>query len=293
MDTAVDTTTTEQQSREALRGRVHSMWASVATAWGTHADALDTGATKVTEAMLRAADPRPGEHVLELACGAGGVGLAAAALVGPGGEVVLSDVVPEMTGIASARAAERGASNVRTRVLDLESIDEPEGTYDLVLCREGLMFATEPAQALAEVRRVLRPGGRAVFAVWGPRASNPRLSLMFDAVSHQVGSPLPPPGVPGPFSLDDSGLLRSLLVGSGLVDAAVTEVATPMPAGSFDEWYDRTTTLAGPLAARLTALPDGAIEALRARLREAVRPYETPAGLWFPSLTLVASGRRA
>ena len=123
------------------------------------------------------------------------------------------------------------------------------------------MFATKPAQALTEVRRVLRPGGRAVFAVWGPRAANPRLSLMFDAVSRQVGAPMPPPGVPGPFALDDSEALRSLLVGSSLVDLSLTDVATPMPAGSFDEWFDRTTTLAGPLAARLAAMPDDVIEA--------------------------------
>lgn len=287
------TTTSTDQDRDALRVRVHTMWASVATGWGTHADALDTMAAEVTEAMLLAAAPRPGEHVLELACGAGGVGLAAAALVGPTGEVVLSDVVPEMTGIAAARAAARGASNVRTRVLDIEAIDEPDEAYDLVLCREGLMFATTPARALTEVRRVLRPGGRAVFAVWGPRAANPRLSLMFDAVSRQVGAPMPPPGVPGPFALDDSEALRSLLVGSGLVDLSLTDVATPMPAGSFDEWFDRTTTLAGPLAARLAAMPDDVIEAIRSWLREAVRPYETPAGLSFPSLTLIASGRRA
>jgi enediyne biosynthesis protein CalE5 len=279
--------------RDALRGRVHTMWASVASGWGTHADAIDKMAAQVTAAMLQAAAPQPGDHVLELACGAGGLGLAAAPLVEPRGEVVLSDVVPEMTGIAATRAAERGAPNVRTRVLDIEAIDEPDEAYDVVLCREGLMFATKPAQALAEVRRVLRPGGRAVFAVWGPRAANPRLSLMFDAVSRQVGTPLPPPGVPGPFSLDDSELLRSLLVGSGLVDVSVTEVATPMRAGSFDEWFDRTTTLAGPLAARLTAMPDDAIEALRSWLREAARPYETPTELSFPSLTLIGSGGRA
>ena len=61
----------------------------------------------------------------------------------------------------------------------------------------------------------------------------------------------------------------------------------------FDEWFDRTTTLAGPLAARLAAMPDDAIAALRSWLREAVLPYETPVGLSFPSLTLIGSGRRA
>ncbi len=77
-----------------------------------------------------------GERVLELVCGTGGVGFAAAELVGPTGEVVLSDVAEEMTAIAATRA--RGLSNVSARRLDLERIDEPELSYDVVLCREGL-----------------------------------------------------------------------------------------------------------------------------------------------------------
>ena len=66
------------------------------------------------------------------------------------------------------------------------------------------MFATDPARAAGEIRRVLRPGGRAAVAVRGPRERNPWLAVVFDAVSAQVGAPVPPPGVPGPFSLGDA-----------------------------------------------------------------------------------------
>jgi ubiquinone/menaquinone biosynthesis C-methylase UbiE len=96
--------------------------------------------------------------------------------VAPGGEVVLSDVAAEMTAIAAARAEARGLGNVRTRQLDLERIDEPDGSYDVVLCREGLMLVPDPARAAGEIRRVLRPGGRAALAVWGPRERNPWLA---------------------------------------------------------------------------------------------------------------------
>jgi ubiquinone/menaquinone biosynthesis C-methylase UbiE len=160
--------TTEQQD---LRQGLHAMWAAVATGWGEHADFVDRRGRALTETLLDRAAPQPGERVLELACGPGGLGLAAAERIGPGGAVVLSDVALEMTAIAGRRAAEHGLDNVTTAVLDIERIDQPDASYDVVLCREGLMFALDPGQAAREIRRVLRPGGRLALAVWGPRGS--------------------------------------------------------------------------------------------------------------------------
>ena len=274
-----------------IRASVHAMWAGVAPQWGTNAEYVDTRGAAVTDALLELTRPQPGERVLELACGAGGVGLAAAERVGPAGEVVLSDVVAEMTAIAAERAAVLGLGNVSARVLDLEAIAEPDGSYDVVVCREGLMFALDPVRAAREIRRVLRPGGRAGIAVWGPRERNPWLALVFAAVSAQIGAPVPPPGVPGPFSLDDADRLAGVLAGGGLQDVRVSELAVPLRAASFDEWWARTTAIAGPLAKRLAAMPEAARQALRARLLEDTRPYVTADGLEIPGVTLVASGR--
>jgi SAM-dependent methyltransferase len=155
------------------------------------------------------------------------------------------------------------------------------------------MFALDPARAAREIRRVLRPGGRVALAVWGPRERNPWLGVVFDAVSAQVGAPVPPPGVPGPFSLEDAGKLAGLLFDAELADVVVSEIPVPLRAASFEEWWVRTTALAGPLAKVLAALPQEAQQALRARVREAIGAYETPAGLEFPGITLLATGRRA
>lgn len=105
--------------------------------------------------------------MLELACGAGGLGIAAAER---GHEVVLSDVAPEMTAIAAGRAS---GLPVSTLVLDLDRIDQPDGSFDAVLCREGLMFAADHAGAAREIARVLAPGGRVAIAVWAARERNP------------------------------------------------------------------------------------------------------------------------
>jgi ubiquinone/menaquinone biosynthesis C-methylase UbiE len=273
------------QASNDLAAGLHTMWAAVASGWDEHADFVDARSITLTAHMLDRAALRPGERVLELACGAGGLGIAAAERVGPDGEVVLSDVAAEMTAIAARRAAARGIGIVTTRELDLERIAEPDASYDAVLCREGLMFALEPARAVAEIRRVLRPEGRFAVAVWGPRERNPWLGIVLDAVSEQLGAPVPPPGIPGPFALGDPAQLRDL------VGAEVDEVSVPLHADSFDAWWSRTTALAGPLSKMLAVQPPDTLEAIRARAQEAARAYEADDGLHFPGVSLLASGR--
>jgi len=112
------------------------------------------------------------------------------------------------------------------------------------------------------------------------------------AVAAQLGAPVPPPGIPGPFALDDPDRLARLLAGARLADVVVTEEPTPLHDDSFDAWWTRTAALAGPLAKRLAALPEDARRQLRARLAEVARPYQTPTGLDFPGVTLVAAARR-
>jgi SAM-dependent methyltransferase len=277
---------------EGLRSSLRAMWASVAPSWGEHADYVETRGAAVAEAMLDAAGLRPGERTLELACGPGGVGIAAAVIVGPDGEVVLSDVAPEMTAIAAARAKAAALTNVTTREVDLERIDYSDASFDAVLCREGLMLVPEPATAVRESRRVLRAGGRVVFAVWGPRERNPWLGLLFDAVTAQTGLAVPPPGIPGPFSLEAPEALRDLLVGAGLTDVAVREVASPVHASSVDEWWSVVPSLAGPVARVLESLPAEVAAAIRARVDAAMEDFAGPDGYELPGVSVIGVGCR-
>jgi ubiquinone/menaquinone biosynthesis C-methylase UbiE len=284
----IPNTATEDETRRAL----HGMWASVAPGWSDHADDADARGALLTARMLDAVALARGERVLELACGPGGAGLAAAERVGPTGEVVLSDVVPEMTAIAAERAGARGLTNVRTAVLDLEEIDQTDAAYDVVVCREGLMFATDPARAACEMRRVLRPGGRVAVAVWGARARNPWLAVILDGLCAQLGVPVPPPGIPGPFTLDDPSRVLALFSDAGLSDVDVVDVSVPLHADTFEAWWSRTSALAGPVSQLVAALPDDARGELLRRLHAAVKPYETESGLEFPGTSLLATAHR-
>src|SRR5438067_1345557 len=99
----------------------------------------------------------------------------------------------------------------------------------------------------------------------GRPSPGPGRRMPTTSTSAELGAPTPPPGIPHPFSLGDSGKLAALLADAGLSDVVVGEVPTPYHAASFDEWWERGASLAGPLAQRLASLPAGAMELLRAR----------------------------
>jgi hypothetical protein len=104
---------------------------------------------------------------------------------------------------------------------------------------------------------------------------------------------VPPPGIPGPFALSDADGLRRLMVDAGFEDVRVREFPVPLRVASFDAWWARTTALAGPLARVLASLPEDARVAIRTRARDAARAYEASAGLEFPGVSLLNTGRRA
>ncbi len=279
--------TTENEQKRQI---VHAMWASVADRWEEHATYVERRAAGITTAMLDGVALAPTDRVLELACGPGGLGIAAAARAG---DVVLSDVVPTMVEIAAKRVANAGVANATTRVIDLEDIDEPRASFDVVLCREGLMFAVEPAAALRQIRAVLRDGGRLAVAVWGPQADNPWLSVVMESVAAQVGRPVPPPGMPGPFALSDADALVALFEAAHFDDITLDRVDVPLHATSFEDWWTRTSGVAGPVAEIIAGLPTDAQAELEARLRAAVAPYESADGsIAFQGVSLVVTARR-
>ncbi len=282
---------------DQVRRRVHQMWGSVAESWGKHVDHVELRAEAVSRLMIEKVSPAAGDEVLELACGAGGLGLAIAGHVAPGGRVVLSDVAPEMVEIASARAIERShvdaaATQVTAQVLDLEQIDMPDASFDIVVCREGLMFALDPGRAVREIVRVLRPGGRLAIAVWGPRPRNPWLGVLADAVHLHTGMPVPPAGTPGPFSLGADGALEAMLTEAGLDKVSVLPVDVPTHDASFDDYWQLRIDLAGPLKQRLAALPPEDLNAIRETVREGLSKYQTSDGLRVPGLAYVGFARR-
>lgn len=253
----------ESEYQEASR----QQWSDAAKSWADAAEEEETGASgDATPWMLAAAELQPGQRVLELACGAGRVGLQAASRVGPDGTVLCSDFSQAMVDAVAERVERLGIPNVSTQVLDAQQLELPDGDFDSVLCRFGYMLMADPQQALRESARVLRPGGRLVLAVWGVAEENPWLSLIIDALIDHLNAPPPEPGTPGPFSLGNVDRLRTLVEEAGLVDVEIERIETEQTYDSLDGWWEEILAVSGPLAAMLKALPDADRESIHANV---------------------------
>jgi hypothetical protein len=156
------------------------------------------------------------------------------------------------------------------------------------------MFAEEPSAAIAEARRVLRPGGRYGAITWSSRGSNPWLGIILDSVGEQFNVPFPPPGIAGPFSLDEPDLLRTALAEGGLAEVEILELPTPKRSSSLTEWWERVPQLAGPLTQALAGMEPEVREEIHERAlgRTAKVARDVDGGVELDGSVLVGWGTR-
>jgi SAM-dependent methyltransferase len=282
-------------------------WEEAAPGWVRRQRAIRELGSPVSQWMVRAIDPRPGQRVLELAAGLGETGLLAAELVAPTGGVILSDHAEGMLDGARERAAELALTNVEFQVWNAEWIDLPVASVDAVLCRWGYMLMTDPGAALSETRRVLRPGGRVALAVWdaldaNPWALAPRQELiergLVGSDPHPPSAPAPDgesihpplPHVPGPFAFGDRERVRELLERAGFAEVHVEAIDVEQRHASFDAFWETMLDLSRELHDIVLARPAEEVEQIRASLAARLAPYTAADGaLVIPGRSLVAT----
>lgn len=210
--------------RDAERTR----WTASAAAWERWADPMADLADRINQPLLDAAGVTAGDRVLDLACGAGEPALSAArrAVTEADGLVVGTDLVPAMAEGAARRAASTGAA-VSFAAADMTALPFAGGSFSRVVCRFGIMFVPDAMAALAEVRRVLRPGGTAAFMVWGPLSGNALLRILNDGVDAVLG-PDDGPGLGPLFRYAEAGSLETAMGEAGFT---ATAAAALMPEG--------------------------------------------------------------
>jgi len=143
------------------------------------------------EAVLNACDLRPGQKVIETAAGSGLATFPAASAVAPNGEIVATDLSGEMVALGNGAAQKAQLSTVNFERMNCEALDFSDNVFDRAFCSLGLMYVPNPRQALAEMKRVLKPGGRASVVVWGERR-NCGWADIFPIVDARVNSEVCP-----------------------------------------------------------------------------------------------------
>ncbi len=271
------------------RRELYEIAEAIAPTWARRRADIEEISTPVREWMLRELQPRPGDTVLELAAGPGDTGFEAAATVGERGRLISTDFSPSMVEAARRRGAGLGVENVEYRVMDAERIDLDADSVDGVLCRFGYMLMADPAAALSETRRVLRPGGRLSLAVWGAPERNPffaAIAVNLVELGH-IPPPEPPPA-PGIFSMASEERTRALLEGAGFAEVRTEEIPVRFTFADVDEYLAFVADTAGPIAIALRGLPDDEREGIKPRLEEAFAPFATDGGYELPGVTLAA-----
>jgi len=238
--------------------------------------------------LLAMAAARPGEHVLDIACGTGLVTFPLAEAVGPAGRVVASDISERMVEHVEAEAARRGIANIETLRADAEGLDMlADASFDLVTCALGLMYFPEPLAAMQHVRRLLKPGGRAVFAVWGARA-NCGWAEIFPIVAARVQSSV----CPLFFRLGTGSTLSGEMQAAGFGDVDEVRITTSLP------YADEASALeaafaGGPVALAYDRFDQATRDAAHAEYLASIAAYREADGYRIPGEFVVCGGKAA
>lgn len=260
----------------------------MAAGWERMRERLEEVSTPVREWLVAALDAQPGDTVLELAAGPGETGFEAAAIIGDSGRLISSDLTPAMVEVARRRADELGLRNVEHRVLDAENLDLPDDSVDGVLCRFAYMLMADPAAALAETRRVLRPGGRLALAVWSSSQQNPWVAIAGRMFVQRGLVPRPEPGAPGMFVLADEERLRSLLEDAGFRDVHLQEVPVRFVHRDLDEYIERSRDPGGMFGKIWGAASEDERAEMTEQLAAEFAPYVEDSGYVLPGVALCA-----
>lgn len=234
--------------------------------------------------LLELADLQPGEVVLDIACGTGLVTFPAVEAVGPKGEVVATDISQGMVDRAQAIAEERGLRNVSFQRMGAEELSLPDNTFDAALCGLGLMYVPDVRLAMEQQLGVLKPGGRAVAAVWGERNACGWAEI-FPITDARVESEV----CPMFFQTGTKDVLKVTFEMAGFQEVSLERISTTLAYASAEEALG-AAFMGGPVALAYSKFDDETKDAVHKEYLDSIAEYRDGDGYRIPGEFVIVRG---
>lgn len=277
----------------AFKATTRAQWENAAGAWYRWGPAIEAWLGAATEQMLDDVRLSEGSRVLDVAAGAGGQTLTAARRVGPTGKVCATDISPAILEYAAKAAADAGIGNVTTLEADGEDLSAlPDDSFDAAISRVGLIYFPDQHQALTEIVRTLRPGGRLSSVVYSTPDRNGFFAKPVGIIRRIADLPAPAPGMPGPFSLGAPGVAEAAYERAGLVDVTVTPVLSPVRMSSAAECLRFEQDSFGALHQMLAGVSEEERAGAWREIQTALEEFEDADGFTGPCEMLVVTGTK-
>ncbi|MBT6283588.1 MAG: class I SAM-dependent methyltransferase [Rhodospirillaceae bacterium] len=265
-------------------GREH--WKGRSSSWtATAAQGLSTDDT-LNQMLIKLAGIVAGERVLDLGSGTGDPAISIGLALGGNGAITACDLTPEMLAKARDRSVNVGLDVISFTAADMTSLAFADNSFDCVTCRFGLMFPEDKVAAAREVLRVLKPGGRVGYIVWGPYDENPPFFVIRRAIAEAMGQE--EGAVPHRHSLGQPGQLSEILNAAGFSKATEHEMRYKRPVDDLDDYINRA--LIRGYSETVDKLDDEGRDALMDTLRAAFEPYREDGLVMMPNYARLGLG---
>ena len=245
-----------------------------------------------SEKMLDLANVQVGSRVLDVAAGTGEQTLMAARRVGQSGYVLAADISANMLSLAAEAASKAGFTNVDTRVMDAETLDIDPDSFDAVICRNALMLFANPAKALTEMRRVVKPGSKVAVIVFSGEERNPHHGIPFAIIRRLGNIPPPAPGEPWMYALGEPGALKDVYTRAGFLNVSVHAVPIQRRLPSAAETIRSMRNSASEVSELMRRLNDAERELAWVEIEQQLRRFEGPNGFEAPGEVLIGVGTK-
>ncbi|MFQ5885647.1 MAG: class I SAM-dependent methyltransferase, partial [Anaerolineae bacterium] len=225
--------------------------------------------------LLKLMSLEPGDRLLDVGCGTGPLAILAAKKAGPSGQVTATDYSPGMVTEAKKEANKHGLSNITCACMEAHNLEFPANSFHAITCGFALFFFPDMGRALAEMRRVLLPGGKLGLSLWGKGAIVPQWPILGETIREYGLRPV----VPNPIAWRPEDI-EALLISAGFSDIRTVEERYDLPFQEASEVWQFTLSV-GPIEVMLEQLSKNKrqefIDAFLSRIQELATPEGIPA----------------